>query len=216
MQLLVDRRRTMNPKGGEELSYVTDGLIFHLDGLEQGNTADAWTDLVDGVVFTGTATSQSDSFYFNNTYLTNTSFNLHTNTNCTVEIVYKETVKQNGVSFASGGNSAGNIFVAPYFTIYMQHGVVYNYGRVINTKYTLSLNVERCFQNGNSISSKGTASWYGNSRTNIGARYNSGSYNLFFIGYIYAIRVYSRNLTQAEILNNQKVDNKRFSLGLSL
>ena len=215
MQLL-NRRRGMNPKGGEELAYVTDGLIFHLDGLEQGNTADAWTDLIDGVVFTGTATSQSDSFYFNNTYLSNTSFTLPSNTDCTLEIVYNETVKQNGIVFCSGGGSAGNIFVAPYFQQYMQRGVKYPYSRVIGTKYTLSLNAERCYQNGNAVSSNGTSASYSTSRTNIGARYYNSAYQIFFIGYIYAIRVYNRNLTQAEILNNQKVDNKRFSLGLSI
>ena len=193
----------------EELSYITDGLVFHLDGIDKGETQGAWTDLISGTVFEGTAESQSNCFFFNNTYLSNSSFSLGANSDYTVEICYKETVNQNGVLFCSGNNSTGNIFVAPHLQLYMQKGRSYKYDRVINTKYSLSINAERCIQNMVEKSYNKVGSAYVNSRTNIGCRY-SGGYNIFFMGYIYSIRVYNRNLTEAEILNNQKVDNKRF------
>ena len=37
-----------------------------------------------------------------------------------------------------------------------------------------------------------------------------------FIGTIFAIRVYSRQLSDREILINQKIDNARFGLGLNI
>ena len=207
IDLLLRRREMVGEE--EELSYITDGLVFHLDGIDKGDTQGAWTDLVSGTVFEGTAESQSNCFFFNNTYLSNSSFSLGANSNYTVEICYKETVKQNGVLFCSGNNTTGNIFMAHYLSIYLQKGNSYNIDRVINTKYSLSLNSERCFQNLIGKTYKGVGSSYTNSRTNIGCRYN-GNYQLFFRGYIYSIRVYNRNLTEAEILNNQKVDSKRF------
>ena len=94
----VERRRGMGGKA-EELSYISDGLVFHLDGIDKGDTAGAWTDLINGTVFTGTAVAQSDSFFFENTYLSNSSFVLPANTDYTVELCYVETVSQNGVLF---------------------------------------------------------------------------------------------------------------------
>ena len=211
----VERRRGMGGKA-EELSYISDGLVFHLDGIDKGDTAGAWTDLINGTVFTGTAVAQSDSFFFENTYLSNSSFVLPANTDHTVELCYVETVSQNGVLFCSGNNAKGNIFVAPYFTMYMQSFNMYKHDRVINRKYTISFNGERCIQNGSSKAYQRVGSNYTNGRTNIGARYYGGNYQLFFRGNVYAIRVYNKTLTEAEIRNNQKVDNKRFKLGLSL
>ena len=205
---LLMRRREMVVEE-EELSYITDGLVFHLDGIDKGETQGAWTDLVSGTVFEGTAESQSNCFFFNNTYLSNRSFSLGANSNYTVEICYKETVKQNGVLFCSGNSATGNIFMAPYFKMYLQRGKNYYINRDIGTKYSLSMNNERCIQNLVAKRYDGVASSYTTSETNIGCRYYKG-YNVFFMGYIYSIRVYNRNLTETEILNNQKVDNKRF------
>lgn len=207
IDLLMRRREMVGEE--EELSYITDGLVFHLDGIDQGETTGAWTELVSGTVFEGTAESQSNCFFFNNTYLSNSSFSLGANSNYTVEICYKETVKQNGVLFCSGNKATGNIFMAPYFSMYLQSGNLYYIDRVIGTKYSLSMNNERCFQNLVAKTYQRVGGAYINSGTNIGCRY-SGGYNIFFMGYIYSIRVYNRNLTEAEILNNQKVDNKRF------
>lgn len=205
--LLMRRREMVGEE--EELSYITDGLVFHLDGIDKGETQGAWTDLISGTVFEGTAESQSNCFFFNNTYLSNSSFSLGANSNYTVEICYKETVKQNGVLFCSGNSATGNIFMAPYFSMYLQRGKIYYIDRVIGTKYSLSMNNERCLQNLVAKTYNKVGSNYMNSMTNIGCRYHRG-YNVFFMGYIYSIRVYNRNLTEAEILNNQKVDNKRF------
>ena len=37
--------------GGELSDYVQDGLIFHLDGIERGNTAGHWIDRIGNVDF---------------------------------------------------------------------------------------------------------------------------------------------------------------------
>ena len=57
--------------------------------------------------------------------------------------------------------------------------------------------------------------WTAVSSTTIGGRAGSASH-YYANAKIYSIRIYSKKLTEAEMLNNQKVDNARFNLGLNI
>ena len=54
------------------------------------------------------------------------------------------------------------------------------------------------------------------SNPRIGCRMKNGVNEKFFKGTVHAIRVYDTILTMAEMLANQKVDNQRFNLGLTI
>ena len=58
-----------------------------------------------------------------------------------------------------------------------------------------------------------------NTETTIGARHRntmSPGWNMIFKGTIYAIRIYNRQLTAAEMLHNQRIDNARYNMGLTI
>lgn len=37
--------------GNNRLEYITDGLVFHMDGLNKGSNPNYWTDTVGGLQF---------------------------------------------------------------------------------------------------------------------------------------------------------------------
>ena len=49
MGTMINRRRVMGGKA--DIGYITDGLVFHLDGIKKGSDVNAWTDLVGNVKF---------------------------------------------------------------------------------------------------------------------------------------------------------------------
>ena len=53
----------------------------------------------------------------------------------------------------------------------------------------------------------GSQNYFGGSN-----KYIAGGYNTFFNGKIYSIRIYNRELSDEEIINNQKYDKFRFGL----
>lgn len=72
------------------------------------------------------------------------------------------------------------------------------------------------YQNGNamSLASSATGTMANLTATTIGARLYSGSYGYFMNGEIYSIRVYDRQLTESERLQNLMLDRKRFGISL--
>lgn len=89
----------------------------------------------------------------------------------------------------------------------------------VNTKYSISHYGTKMIQNGASINSPGNGMMsnpyktdYDN-KTVVGGKWNAdGTVNYGFNGKIYAIRVYSRVLSDAEALHNWKIDKKRFNI----
>lgn len=103
--------------------------------------------------------------------------------------------------------------------LFLDNNAFYNLNKNVGNN-TISLNVNLGVQNGQTIS-RGTDSDYWTSGGDFNSNFNIGYNNLdygrfFFTGKIYAIRIYSKLLTQAEMINNQRVDNTRFNLGLSI
>jgi hypothetical protein len=78
------------------LQYISDGLIFELDGLDKGSTSSyCWVDKVGGKTFTNAGgveelnngfrfNGTSTSYLYGNTVLTSASYNA-----CTIEVVLK-------------------------------------------------------------------------------------------------------------------------------
>ena len=196
------------------LAYITDGLVFHLDGIDKGATAGSWTDLINGVVLAGTnviSTQYGWSFdgsaYFSGDHtLTGTS-------DYTLEICFKPTVTDSYCILAINGNTKDNIiFYKSSNTItFLQRENTYTMSLSANSNYSVSLNLDQGMLNGAKVTkNQSTDYWYNSSTFYVGRRSN-GQY---FTGNIYSIRLYNRRLTEAEQLNNFNVDNARFNLGL--
>ena len=86
-------------------------------------------------------------------------------------------------------------------------------------KTTYSISRARAYENciGQSFSTNKGYMTGANSKIIVGGsgRGASDIYDVFN-GQIYSIRIYNRQLTEAEVLNNQRIDNTRFNLGLAV
>lgn len=198
--------------------YVTDGLVFWLDGIDKGIDNGNWVDLVGNIEFTNTnAISDSDHFYFNGStaVMLNTTKDLSAvGSVFTVESCFY--AENGGVIMYSG---AGNNISLPMLKLdqglYKQRGLKYNLGSYTNTYSTLSLTDGLGIRNGVVLSGSGTDFWT-NDCFSIGSGYSSGRIRQQFKGKLFSVRVYSKVLSQSEMLFNQTVDNNRFNLGLTL
>ena len=224
-----------SPPAPEPLpDYISDGLVLWLDGKLQGSTADAWTDLVNGVVFTKKAsgvTFNSDNVQFGgsqNNCLWNTSTYEFVNSDVgTIEVCYRD-VPTTGASCAfssCGVGSSGYGGKGICFEIYTGNRIIYSSGnagsRPANGAWTAesvgtySVSSSRAIQN---MISKGFTS-----TNNYVSRYNAAAvigadlqYKNTINGKIHSIRIYNRQLTEEEVLHNQAIDNTRFNLGITV
>jgi len=202
--------------GGGLSDYVQDGLVLHMDGKSGKTGSTSWESVVGSVLFTNNgATFNDDHIYFDGTddYLTNTDFTTPLNSTGTIEICFERegtgtrvlymAKTQNALAFGSVGG-----------VLNWSNGTNRTTWDTLPTKGVASVNNSRAIENGNAMTAHGNTYMGGRSTTYtyIGRR-SSGSY---FMGKIYSIRIYNRQLTEAEILKNQAVDNARFNLGLTL
>lgn len=85
-----------------------------------------------------------------------------------------------------------------------------------DSPHIISMNKDRAFDNGHELNSLGATHWdsISGGRT-IGAKWHpSSQLSNFCFGKIYAIRIYNRILSANEMLQNQRVDNARFNMGV--
>ena len=209
--------------------YITNGLAFHLDGLNKGTNPNAWTDKVGGVVFTNDgATSIAKGWSFDGISgaLYNDDSLSFPNSSCTIEVVFK----------SNGGDSTRALFhqktnrgiglgIFPYnsrklitnictaqtdgfvsFASNEAHGVFTGVISTHNSKMLI---------NGVEASTDGGSSLTTNAKNSVGGRYGTSWVGLFN-GEIYDIRIYNRQLSPEEMLQNLAVDNQRYELGLTL
>lgn len=194
--------------------YVTDGLVLLMDGIDKGGNDGNWTDLKDGHVFTpyGSPTFNSNHIYFDGTddYLSNSSFTPISYGSGTIEIVvYNE--RTSGPAFVFAPKTSAlmahlykNNFRIRSGTSGIRYDGVPAYASISATKYN-------GYANGVEITNTNTG-YYSTSGSNyIGAR-NSNGMQAFFKGRIYSIRIYNRELTKAEVMNNWWIDNRRFNI----
>jgi hypothetical protein len=208
--------------------YVQNGLILHLDGKEKGGGS-TWDSVIGTAKYTNyNAVFNSDHVYFNgtNSYLrgaTPASNNTPTRTTGTIEIVYEN---------ENFGTSASHIFVprtnnrigayiaasGSFWYAYDNTNARSYYGRVSTlAKASISVNSARGYENGiaiNETTSKSYVSGVNSSYNYIGRRQSTTTG--MFKGKIYSIRIYNRQLTETEVMQNLSVDNLRFNLGLTL
>lgn len=227
------RRRLMiksanhDEPGGRISDYVQDNLIFHLDGKQKGDIAGAWSNLAGSGSFTNYgATSNNDHFYFDGVddYMRSTSFSstfFPTRTSGTIEVVIdNENLGQYGIiliprgatRMAAGIQSDGRFLYAADTASARSY-----YCPIVTiTKGSFSVSSARHYENGNEMSLSTTKTYiYGiNASYNYIGKRHSNEY--YFKGKIYSIRVYNKQLTEAEVMQNLAVDNIRFNLGLTL
>lgn len=223
------------------LQYISDGLIFELDGLDKRSTGSyCWVDKVGGKTFTnaGGVEELSNGFRFKGTStsyltgnfsaLTSTSYN-----NCTIEVVLKSSLESGAwapvvifgdwsststsqyIGVGANYNSSVNYNHSLSFLARSKNGSTNCYKMPSNVLMTASLKSNQpIMANQEYYSETSTTSMTtASNRTNarVGGRVD-GSNVVSFKGDIHAIRVYNRLLTEDEILYNQNIDIQKYNI----
>lgn len=225
MSLMLRRRAMMTKKSKSvECPYISDGLVFWLDGIEKGNIAGAWTDLIGGYDFQipSGVTSIADGMVFENPH---TEMNHLPNTeklttpwqNATVEVVctYQQSQSFPWCSSYNGGTCFcfynGTIGINMGYTNNPQFKIPSNISED-GTLHTFSVTASDCYADMTQLTQQGNTYFNNGAYMNIGSRDNRN----WYYGTIKSIRIYSRQLTYEERVENAKVDNIRFNLGLTI
>lgn len=215
----IVRQLTVSQEAGVR-QYIQDGLFLWLDGIDKGQDNTAWVDKVNGYTFTNNgAVFNADHIYLNGSSFlvcsTIPSFPL--TGEGTIEVVY-ENEGGYGVIIMPPSGTGGQVC----FGIISGYGLMWSAG-YNRPKYSdapikgsVSISLARAIGNGVALTRNGSSylSNGGSRPAYIGKR-DYGAGNLF-TGKIYCIRIYNRQLTQNEVLNNLGIDNDRFNLGLTL
>lgn len=211
--------------GGSGGGYVTNGLVFHLDGIDKGTSDPTkWVDLVGGITFTE-----------------QTGANVHG----TNKISLSSTNWMVGDSMPSGFvPSTHTIEIAVNKPNYGWYGYISFQSGGIGIKENNSRNFGGANGGGGYIFNRSSSDPWGKllisfakdlaicnciTQTTSSGNINNQNNTLPVIGSIkqgtisygkdcdfYSIRIYSRLLSSAEIIQNQQHDNERFELGLTL
>lgn len=219
------RRRMMMEASGLPFDYVQDGLVFQLDGINRGTTdSTKWIDLVGGlewVQHSGVTAIWGNNHLICPSRMDCIDYPTQTTASpITLEIVFYQSVKDNIMIFRNktkdgssnhdtkmpqigvyNGNYLLTSSVSPRITIPYTAAPIGN-------NYSFSISFAPCVMvNGVEITT-GTKDYYtsGSGMACLGTH----------TGKIYAVRRYNRNLTTDEMLHNQRVDNERFQLGLTI
>ena len=197
--------------------YITDGLVFHLDGSDFDSQNMKWTDKIGNIVFNmyNVSLYNGKGVKFNgntNSYGRSSTIVNYSYTTSTIEIVQYR-YAQSGFVFDPANVNAIR---------YIQGGsyVNFTYGAAskrsgistqsLNKISTHSINMDRDVFNGTSYNFVSNDTWSASSsNTYLGIR-NGTSYPLN--GIIYQIRIYNRKLSLQEILYNQEQDKKRYGI----
>lgn len=220
MELMMARRRLLSQQRNN-CPYIKDGLIFWLDGINKGNDPEKWVDLIgnrefvltdcsfaeNGIVFTQT----SSGYYLGsigNSALTDT-IECATSGLGTVMCILYPSNKNNG-NFITMIHGAGTNLG------WGSDGNSYARGDVPANCKMISVSNELIIANGLRRGYGSNDTWGRNTTdyTGIGYRPHKGDYH--FVGTMYSVRIYNRHLTEEEMIHNQKVDNQRFNLGLTI
>lgn len=215
---LLLRRRLLLGNNKIDLGYVSNGLVFQIDGIfntKNGNdkTSNVWEDLVgDNFVPIGSNTWGLNCL--------NCSSNMTSNKvipdlgeNCTMEIVYEyegTTFHQCGLDNQKPRFKGRPNTQKPWWHHHSSQRIYYTAQLVYNTFYSAATtrlgNETKAYLNGelNSSATLNLTENSGNSLLYIG----SGSE--IMKGKVYAIRLYNRALTDEELLQNYNIDNERF------
>lgn len=200
-------------------AYIQDGLVFHLDGIERGDSG--WTDLIGGKKFTlYNCTLNDDNVEFNGTSsYGKASGTLNEDSSGTIEAVFTTDNFVTTTSdfdldvFYSGKSGGPNIYL-----------VKYSGKEAIAT--TLSTQYKNSIDKVKTVSASRVSPYPGIingapapkytikslSRSSASYMYLGHYTNKYLQGKIYSIRRYNRSLTEEERLHNQLLDIQRFKL----
>ena len=205
-------------------NYISDGLVFQIDGiLDQSRIPQPIVAMgMEGKPFSeyrGTVArnSANNGWYFDGAtclYVQGNTVAVNYATS-TIEVVFKDYNGFTKNNFLFGtGRSDGNNIIAGTNTVSK-----FVYTPEANPAYemqpttdivTVSASSAIGMSNGESLTASGSHSFSRWGVVSIGGRPNSTTYDLY--GEIYAIRVYNRILTKAEIAHNQLLDYMRFNI----
>lgn len=200
-------------------SYVQDGLVFQLDGIDYGGIDGRWIDKKGNLVFDASKiTHLNKAFSFNGTNKYASLIGAKTlviSNDYLCEIVFETQPSTYGIILSNPAPYNYSIVVYGSKNAYFGNQYVNPLWHFTENKSIISHQNNTCIANGVLCNRASSDYWNVGSTLCIGNRNGGGaSYN--FQGLIYAIRIYSRQLSDREILINQKIDNARFQLGLDI
>lgn len=204
--------------------YISDGLVFWLDGIERGGIDGVWRDLIGGTEYV-----LSNFSHFTDKSLIGEVVTLETKPSgfnsgeCTIsfcgrildrgQVVFFRSANIRGVNCAFYYITDDGRQTGPYLTMehcgYNPRNAVY---RVITNPQSVkeipligACNVERAIVNNYSIIRESSSSGCTTNNKNINSVGQIGSE-------IFAVRIYNRLLSEEEMRHNQVVDEARFGL----
>jgi hypothetical protein len=217
----------IHPLSEIEDYYVSDALLMNLDGIDKGGVDGEWRDLVGNNHFhaktdTPMPTALDNGWEFNgiDTMMTCDDGNKVSwspwvgEKTRTMEVVVEFTGSENkscvftmgGMGFAFGRITDKYILGGRERAAAMVNGNGLAPRKCVFT----SVGNGVAYENGVLLSSAFSDYWLDG--WTLGAADNGR----YFKGIIHAIRIHDRALTEEEILYNQRIDNKRFNLGLNI
>ena len=191
--------------------YVSDGLLLQIDGINRGNVAGKWIDLIGNREFTFNDAEKciltNDSVRFQNGGYAYYSSALQLATS-TIEAVVRCSAN-NGCVYDSGRTDSylrwdAAIYYAPTCSKCWTRPETQLVG-------TIQVTTSKCIENGVSLSSRGGNTSHTNDVATIG-RARGGTWYAYHNGEICALRIYNRVLTDDELAANRQWDIKRFEL----
>ena len=220
MATLLNRRRYMGGVAAppyDENSYIQDGLVFQLDGINKGSNQGYWTDLVGGIQFTipesEYLTEETNGFTWIGDVNMPNSGTMPNGETYTVEIAMFSkglaSLSKTSIFATRTGNTKGNIQITRWdnnFLCIARTNSVAASSLVDNTFMTISFNTQAACINKNQVQFNGVSEFMTQSVTGVGKT----SLYPGMRGTIYAIRIYNKQLTLAEMQFNQDIDLKRF------
>lgn len=204
--------------------YVSDGLIFQIDGiLDQSIIPQPIVAMgLEGKSFTEyrgsvARNSANNGWYFDG----GTCLNIQGNTvavsyeTSTIEIVFKDYngFTKNNFMFGTGRSDGNNIIAATNtvskFVYTPEANPAYEMQPTTDI-ITVSASSALGMLNREPLTASGSLSFTRWGTVSVGGRPNSANTDLY--GEIYAIRVYNRQLSISEVRNNQRLDMLRFNI----
>lgn len=189
---------------------VTDGLIFHLSGVNKGSDDGTWIDQVNGLVYSGNAQSIENGFYFSDrTFLSGPNPKIPIDGH-TMEFCYDKLLIGNFRIFDQGSSTGKNLWcVGGYFKqliLGTANATPYRNTFPYVDAGTLSFREDKnSIQNLKNVSPSSPSYW-STTETNtmtIGVSKDRGDP---LTGALFELRFYNRILTDEEILQNQQYD----------
>lgn len=208
--------------------YVTDGLIFWVDGIDKGASDGSWVDKIGGHIFAHSSNSPTPTdtgfsfdgtnFFYNKTFLEVTAPGTHT-----IEIALSDAqVGDDGYCLFTAYAASYSVkrfyvaFVGSKSKVCLSAAKthpMYNYTSAEDIRSIVSCPDGRCYIN-NVQSVSDENNYYKSTGTvnRIGCGYYNSKARHFYKGNIHAIRIYNRSLTADEVAHNYALDLMRFNL----